>query len=366
MLLILRKKYYCLIFFSFLFVFFNNCKSQDVTAYTDYRGNLQVFDRGLFRQIEYIKVANYKIGGNTVAYIDNKNDFKIYYDGQTFPMVNAADFSYFVTDYLTAFRVGNVLYAFDKGEKKTLCYYTSILIVNDSLLAYFDDAQSSLNIYYNGRIANAEDALISRPKSIKSGSNIVAWVNQSNYFTIFYHGTTYQLDNIAPRSYQVGRDIVAYVDDYEQHFRLFYKGDTAIAETFEPDSFKVGFGIMAYVDNLGNFRIFNDGVTKKILSDRPDFFYVKGNVIVYSYNNSFNIFYKGEITTLQNIAPVDFQLGNDGIAWIDDSGRLQLFHKGKTYTVSYEVINKYNLNGNVLKYEVGNNTVNVFYNGKNY
>ena len=350
----------------FLFLFLNNSKAQDITAYTDYRGNLQVFDRGIYRQLEFIKVSNYKIGGNSVAYVDNKNDFKIYYDGQTFPLVNAADFSYYVTDYLTAFRVGNVLYAFDKGEKKTLCYYTSILLVNDSLLAFFDESKSSLNIYYNGRIANAEDALLSKPKSIKLGSNIVAWVNQSNYFTIFYHGTTFQLDNMAPRSYQVGRDIVAYVDDYEQHFRLFYKGDTAIAETFEPDSFKVGFGIMAYVDNLGNFRVFSNGETKKLLSDRPDFFYVKGNVIVYSYNNSFNIYYNGNVTNLQNRAPADFQIGNDGIAWIDDSGRLQLFHKGKTYTVSYEVINKYSLNGNVLKYEVGNNTVNVFYNGKNY
>ena len=366
MIFIPEKNNFSLILFSLLFILFNDCQSQDITAYTDYRGNLQVFDHGLFHQIEYIKVINYKIGGNTIAYIDNKNDFKIYYNGQTFPLVNAADFSYYMTDYLTAFKVGNVLYAFDKGEKKTLCYYTSILIVNDSLLTYFDESQSSLNIYYNGKVVNLEDALISKPKSIKSGSNIVAWVNQSNYFTIFYHGTTYILDNVAPRRFQVGRDIVAYVDDYEQYFRLFYKGDTAIVENFEPDSFKVGFGIMAYVDNLGNFRVFYNGSTKKILSNRPDFFYVKGNVIVYSYNNSFNVIYDGEISTLQNITPKDFQLGNDGIAWIDDSGRLQLFHKGENYTVSYEVINKYNLNGNVLKYEVGNNTVNVFYNGKNY
>ncbi len=340
--------------------------SQDLSAYTDYRGNLQVFDKGLYRQIEYLPVKSYKIGGNSVAFIDNKNDFKIYYDGQTFPLVNAADFSYFVTDNITAFRVGQVLYAFDKGEKKTLCYYDSIMVVNDSVLVYFDESQSSLNIYYNGRIANVEDAFLSKPKSIKTGSNIVAWVNQSDYFTIFYHGTTITLDNIAPLKYEAGRDIVAYVDDYERRFRLFYKGEKAVVEDFVPDSFKVGFGIMAYVDNLGSFRVFNNGATKKLLSDRPDFFYVKGNVVVYSYNYSFNVYYNGEVTTLQNRTPKDFQVGNEGVAWLDDSGRLQLFHKGKIYTVSYEVINKYNLNGNVLKYEVGNNTSLIFYNGKNY
>jgi hypothetical protein len=93
---------------------------------------------------------------------------------------------------------------------------------------------------------------------------------------------------------------------------------------------------------------------------------VKGNVVVYSFNNAFNIYYNGEVYTLQNRTPADFQLGNDGIAWIDDSGRLQLFHKGKTSTVSYEIIKKYSINGNVLKYEYGNNSTGIFYQGKNY
>ena len=225
--------------------------------------------------------------------------------------------------------------------------------MNDSLLVYYDDSQSTLNIYYNEHVSNAENAYLSKPKFIKTGSNIAAWINQSNQFIVFYRGTTYQLDNIPPLAFEVGRDILAYIDEYERRFRLFYNGDTAIVEEFIPDSFKVGFGIMAYVDNLGNFKVFSNGKTIKILSDRPDFFYVQGNVIVYSYNNSFNIFYNDKIFKLQNRAPDDFQLGNYGIAWIDESGRLMLFHKGNMNTVSYEIIKKYSLNGNVLKYEVG-------------
>jgi hypothetical protein len=340
--------------------------AQDVTAWLDYRGYLQVFDKGVFRQLEYLPVTNYKIGGAAVAYIDHKNDFKIYYNGQSTSLVNAADFSYFATDYLVAFRVGNVLYAFEDGQKKTLCYYTSIMTVNDSVLAYFDDAQSSLNIYYNGKIAEAENSFLDKPKSIKTGSNIVAWVNQSNYFTLFYHGRSMLLDNLAPRSYEAGRDIVAWVDDYEQRFHLFYKGDTAMIEQFAPDSFKVGFGIMAYVDQTGNFRVFNNGSTKRLLSGRPDLFEVKGNCVLYYYNNMFNVYYNDKVYTLQNVIPSSFKAGNNGVAWLDDSGRLNLFDKGKTYVVSYEIINDYFLNGNVLKYNVGTNTVKIFYEGKNY
>jgi hypothetical protein len=233
-------------------------------------------------------------------------------------------------------------------------------------MAFYDESSSTLNFYYNGAIANAEESFLGRPKAIKSGSNLVAWVNQSDIFTVFYHGTAIQLDNIAPQRFEAGQDIVAYIDDYVQQFRLFYKGEAAVAEQFLPDSFKVGYGICAYTDNLSNFWIFYNGKSQKVLSGQPDFFYVKGNVVVYSFNNSFNIFYKGTVTTLQNIPPADFQLGNDGIAWLDENGRLMLFHKGKKYTVSYDVIQSYFLNGNVLSYDVGNKSFRVFYNGQNY
>ncbi|HQV99495.1 MAG TPA: hypothetical protein PLZ91_04170 [Bacteroidia bacterium] len=354
------------IIFLFCTLFGGEVNAQNVAAYPDNRGNLQVFDGGLFRELEYLPVRNYKYAGNSVAYIDNKNDFRIYSNGSTITMLNAADFSYNVTDYLISFKVGQVLYAFDKGEKRTLCYYNSMYAVNDSILAFFDDSRNVFSAYYDGKVVDMEDSFLDKPKSIKTGPNLVAWVNQSNYFNVFYHGELYQLDNIAPLAYSAGRDIVAYVDDYVQQFRLFYKGDTATAELFPPDSFKVGFANMAYVDNLGNFKIFENGASVEILPDRPKFFEVKGNTIVYGYNNTFNVYYDGKTTQLQTWVPNSYKMGNDGVAWIGDNGVLMLFHKGKTYTVSYEIVNNYYVNGNVLKYEVGNNTTTIFYNGKNY
>ncbi len=347
-------------------IFYSKSSGQNIAAYTDYKGNLQVFDGGMYRQLEYLPVKDYKFGGSSVAYIDNKNDFKIYTNGTTINLLNAADFLYIVTDYLIPFKVGGVLYVFDRGEKRTLTYYSNLMGANDSLLAYFDFAKNTLNSYYNGRVVVLEESYLDQPKSIKTGANTIAWVNQSNYFNVFYHGELRQLDNVPPIQYAAGRDLVAYVDEYLQQFHLFYYGDTAMVEMFPPDSFKVGFANMAYVDQLGNFRIFDKGSTFKVLSDRPDFFEVKGNTIVYSYNNSFNVYYNGKTTVLQSWAPTNFQMGNDGIAWIGDNGNLMLFHKGTTYTVSYENVNSYTLNGNVLVYEVGNNTNTIFYNGKNY
>ncbi|TAH41297.1 MAG: hypothetical protein EYC69_08390 [Bacteroidetes bacterium] len=372
----MKKKRYGL-FFTFLFksvmtlVFCalaipHITSAQNISAYSDYRGYLQAFDNGMFKQLEYMPVKNYKFGRSVIAYVDNRNDFKIYYKGKSTYQLNAADFSYEVSDYLVAYRVGAVLYVFDNGEKKLLSYYNSMVTLNDSILSYFDDSKYTFSVYYNGREALLENSLLDRPRSVRTGSNTLAWVNQSGFFNIFYRGVTHTLDNIPPLAVEAGRDIVAYVDDFDHYFHLFYKGDTAIVETFAPDSFKVGYGIMAYVDQQGDFRIFENGSTRKILSARPDFFFVKGEIIAYAYNRMFNVWYKGKEYTLENYTPRDFQLGTEGIAWIDESGRLKYFDKGNISTVSYEIITGYNLTGSVLKFETGNNTVSIFFKGQKY
>ncbi len=340
--------------------------SQNLSAFNDYRNYFQAFDNGEFRQVDYLLVKSFKVGGAAIAYVDNANEFRIYADEQKFDVTYGGTLSYFATDYLIAYRVGNVLSVFEKQHARNLSYYCSIYALNDSLIGFFDESNYNFSVFYQGNVIDLESSMIEPPKSMKTGSNTLAYVNQSNFFKVFYQGHTYSLDNIAPIVYQAGSDMVAYVDNYDQNFHLFYKGDTARLETFAPDSFKVGFGTMAYVDNLGNFRVFYEGATRRLLSFRPDFFQLKGYTVLYSYNNNFNVFYKGQVYTLEDYIPTDFQIANDGVAYIDVSGRLKLFLSGKTYTASYEIINSYQLNGNVLKYSVGTNTTQFFWNGKNY
>src|SRR5207247_2467716 len=146
---------------------------------------------------------------------------------------------------------------------------------------------------YNGESTELESSMLELPRAVKTGGNIVAYINQSDYFKIFYKGQIKEIDNTAPISFQAGRDIAAFVDGYNHYFQLFYKGEVAQVEVNAPDSFKLGFGIMAYVDYQGTFRVFDNGTTRKLLSNPPNFFSVKGNVIVYGFNNELHIFQNG-------------------------------------------------------------------------
>ena len=355
------------IYAAFFFILSShNGQSQNLSAYLDYKNYFQAFDNGEFRQIEYLPVKSFKIGGAGIAYIDNSNEFIIYADQQKFEQTNAYELSYFTTEYYIAYKVGRVLSVFEKQQSQILSYNCSLYSLNDSVLGFFDESNYNLSVYYKGSVITLENSLVAPPKNIKTGSNTLGYVDQFNFFKIFYHGKTFVIDNIKPVTFECGRDLVAYIDDYRHQFHLFYKGDTATVEIFLPDSFKVGYGIVAYVDYLGNFRVFDQGATKRLLSYRPAFFKVKGNTIVFESNNNFLMYYNGKVYTLENYIPKDYQMTNDGIAYIDINGRLKLFLKGKEQIVSYEIINQYSLYGNVLTYSVGTNTTKFFWNEKNY
>ncbi|MFM7725817.1 MAG: hypothetical protein ACKO7B_03885, partial [Flavobacteriales bacterium] len=129
---------------------------------------------------------------------------------------------------------------------------------------------------------------------------------------------------------------------------------------------KVGNGLLAYVDQLGNFQVFNKGGIKQLLSDRPDFFLVKGNILVYSYNNSFYVYYDGKSYPVETYVPTSFKTGLNSVAYQDPGGSMKFFSKGSTYTVSSEFIRDYDVTGDVLKILVGTNTTQFFWEGQLY
>ena len=75
--------------------------------------------------------------------------------------------------------------------------------------------------------------------------------------------------------YEAGRDIVAFLDVPDQTFKVFYRGEVTELETFTPKSFQVGDEILAYVDNLGKLKYFENGKVKTISNTSLNFIQLK-------------------------------------------------------------------------------------------
>ncbi|MEO0312245.1 MAG: hypothetical protein RIQ89_1902 [Bacteroidota bacterium] len=340
---------------------------QGIAAYNDYRQRFHIFYQGIYQQIEHMPVLSYQQSGDAIAYVDNTNQFKIWHGGKVIdPKIFAQNFKYEAGRHMIAFSLGRILWSFENGMVNKLSNFAPNYFMGDSVLAYYDETMYSLMAIYHNEKIELDAQLVNAPQSVKAGINTLAWVNGANFFKVFWSGQVHELENMLPESFAAGGDLVAYVDGYQSNFKMFYEGKVGILETFRPLSYKVGNRIAAYVNQQDELKIFQNGATSRLLSFAPDYYEVVGNMIIYANLNQWHVYYKGEDYLLEEFMPSKVVKGFDGLAWLDNKGWLKYFDHGKIYTVSYEQVKNFVINGDVLKYEIGNNTNHFYWKGQNY
>ena len=65
-------------------------------------------------------------------------------------------------------------------------------------------------------------------------------------------------------------------------------------------------------------------------------------------DNSFNVFYKGEIFKLDDFAPASYKVGDEFVAYVDAMGEFKVFYKGKILKASSFTPEAYYAEDNLL------------------
>ncbi len=356
---------------SILFLFLSSSAlfSQHLAAYLDYRNRFYVFDRGKTKELENYKVISFQVGGNCIAYQSYGNDLKVYYKGMVRTLEHVAPTEYTVTDFLMGYSMYNVLKVFDDGEVKNLCNYTNGYIVEDSLIAYYDEVQQILNVYHNGDTRTIEDGLLQWPiRSYASGDNILAYITEfDNKFKIYYRGEVQVVDeNVRETVYKAGRDIVGFMNLATNGFMVFYKGKYFDLEAFAPRSFQIGDEMMAYVSDQGDFKIFENGDLVTISSFEPEFYLLTDSTLVFVEDGFLKTWCNGRVYEVERYVPQVFRVSERTIAYIDVNKRIKAFSHCEPINISYEMVNSLDMIRNLIIYNVGVNTTKIWYNGKVY
>jgi hypothetical protein len=358
--------------------------SQKLAVYTDYLGKVQLFDGGRFEEIEHMPLTTFKIGNSSIAYEDNSSNFKIYYNHYAFSI---ADFvtKYYVTDNLIAYNLNSQLKVFDNGDNKTLSVQADENYkVGDDLVAFYDKLSKIFSVYYNGEIIPLDDALASDEiTQFDVGENTLVYKDAHGYLHIFYQGEVYEL-LFAERakSYSLGRDVVAFVETPINNFQVFMRGEFYELESFEPRSYKVGDGFVAYIDFNDYLKVFNGEETvtvsfdaseidsfdtsDTVSFDESNIAYVEDELLIYSVQNYFKVYWKGNTYTLENYIPESYEYDFNMIAYIDEHGYLKVFDRGVQKILSYEEIKDFGCHGNVVYYSFGVKSNGIYWNGKIY
>jgi hypothetical protein len=343
--------------------------AQQLAAYHDNQGYFYIFDKGKTIQAEYLPVKSFSIGGQCLLYVDNVNHLKMYYRGDITTLEVNQVTKYEAMDYLAVYSIGDIVKIIENGQVTTISTHAVQYLAEDSMVTFNDLGQHMLAVYYKGRIHMLEDGLGGRMQiAFKASDNTVAFVSlRTGDLKVFQNG---QIQVILPfvqgGSFKTGRDVVAYVAPSEQNFRVFYKGTDYVLEDFPPASYQVGDDIVAYVDNTGSFKVFSNGETMQITSFPPDFYQVRNQMIIYGEQGYFKAWYDDNPYLLETYVPRKWLASWNTIVYQDLNRNIKIFSKGDSRVLTYDLAEEIYLYRDVVVVNKGMNINNVYYQGKKY
>lgn len=342
--------------------------AQHLAAYSDAQNFFYIFDAGVTKKLENLKIQSYKVGADHVAYIDNSGALKAYYNGQVYTLDNAGPaMKYYATDYLLAYKYFDFLKVFDRGDVRVLTTALQGYVVQDSLIAWYDRIRQTVNVFYEGQTLILEDGLLEFPvENFQSGDNILAYVTTlDKKFKVFYLGETWIIDDFGENIiYKAGKNIVAFMDLPRNIFKVFYKGEVFELEYYAPQAFEVGDDMVVYVDDMGNFKMFDSGITYTLLTYRPEYFEVNDRSLVFLDQGYFKTFCNGTVQIIERYTPAKFALDWNTIAYIDDNRNVRLVQNCERSVVTYEVVTDLEMIRNLIIYKTGPNKTKIYYFGR--
>ena len=349
--------------------FQTNVRSQYLAAFNDNLNRFWVFEAGMFQKLEYIEIQDYEVGGILVAYKDSRSNLKIYRNGEVETLMQGDPVEFTATDYLLGYSMYEQLNVYDNGKTEVLSTQCDGYIVRDSLIGWHNKISQTLEVYYNGQTRVLVDGLLYDPlKTFKAGDNTLAFVHSSTKeFYVYYLGRLHQLDDFVKQMiYDAGRDIVAYIDVPDMSFNVFFRGDVYEIETFQPRSFKVGDELLAYVDNLGKLKLFENGVTKTISDFEPQFYDLVDRVLVFEEQGFFKTYCNGQVYIIERYIPQPYIIDYNTIAYLDQNSFVKVFQNCKSETISFRKVKEIELIRDLVIYVEDINRTKVYFNGQVY
>lgn len=342
---------------------------QQLAAYLDNQKHFYIFDAGTSRQVEYLPVKSFQVGGDCILYVDSQNRLKMYYRGNVSMLERNAAGQYQALDYLAVYSFAGVVKVYESGEAVLLGNQVARYLAEDSLVVFYDRGQEWLAVYYRGTAVVLEDGLAGTSfDGLVAADNLVAWVSAiSGNLNVFYRGNTTLVEQyFSGRNYQAGRDILAYVSGADQRFRVFYQGETKVIEEFPPAAYKAGDGIVAYIDHTGRFKVFSDGRVQEISSFGPDFFEVRNRIVLFAEQGYFKTCYKDSTYVLEHYIPTEWDASWNTIVYRDINRNLKVFTDGENRVLTYDLVESVVLYRDVIVVNKGMNNCNIYYRGIKY
>ncbi|KXK41608.1 MAG: hypothetical protein UZ11_BCD004001890 [Bacteroidetes bacterium OLB11] len=182
--------------------------------------------------------------------------------------------------------------------------------IGRTAVAYLDN-QRVFKVFKDGMVNTVNDMMTSQ---FAVSDNLILY-KSSNIISVIDGSDVVLLSRLCER-YALGDSVVLFYDINRSSFNAYYQGKITELETFlniTDDDFsfdknvKVSDNIGAYINYNGELKVFFNGESQVLESQRVQNFQVGRNMLAYvDINNMFKIFYNGHTFTIDPFAPKKF------------------------------------------------------------
>ncbi len=222
---------------------------------------LRLYSRGQLHELEVTLtggLVDYKVGENTVAYVNNTGFFKAWMKDHLYNIDNVAP------------------EAFDAGG---------------NIIAYVDGLYNYLKILFNDKILVLEKF---RPLSFQAGVELLAYVADDNSFKVFNRGKLLKVEAYVPDFYIVRDRSVLFF--FNNRLQLIADGVRYQLDEFMPQDYQMSENNIAWRDPSGRLHIFTEGKTHEVSMERITGYELNGITLKYDLaDGSSRVWYKGKV-----------------------------------------------------------------------
>ncbi|MDG1146690.1 MAG: hypothetical protein P8N52_00160 [Crocinitomicaceae bacterium] len=246
-------------------------------------------------------VRNYWVKDDIVVFEDVRyNSVSVYFNGQIYPLYTSlGDFEApdFIGENVVAFRDnGNFNKVFWNGRIYDIDVWHSSFNFEGgtNIIAFNDPVNGTFAVFDNGQFLDVEEFHMD---TYKAGRDFVAYLNRNGDLMYYKDGSKEKLTNFGPGSWAVKDDLVVWTEN--SFFYAFSNGEKIQLARYIPEAYELKNNTLAFRNVMGGVSALVDGNVVEITNQMNSSYSIHGNsVLVELFNKSFILFTGGKKYTL--------------------------------------------------------------------
>ena len=256
---------------------------------------INMWDDGKLRTLSFNGI-DYSVKDSIIVYSDSRyNSVNAYWKGEVYPLYTLVDDIYmptFIGENIVAFKDnGNFYKIFWNGQIYEIGVWNDDIAFNGGtdVLAYNDPTTRSFTVFDKGEFIEVESYFMNK---YKAGRGIVVYEDLNGNLNLYKKSSKKQISNFSASMWEVKDEVVLWLEN--NFLKTIYLGDVKTICNFMPKDFLIKNDVIAYRNVMGGVSTFINGVNTELSNQTNAEYEIYGSsVLVKLFNSSFVVFQNG-------------------------------------------------------------------------